>query len=63
MGNIIISILSVIWSFCLCVYAICTHQLWICYAMIVIGIIGILFFAYLKARGKLYKFVKKIKID
>lgn len=53
MGNVIVSVLSVIGSFMLCLYAVCTHQLWICRVMIVIGIIGTLFLAYLMAERKI----------
>ena len=63
MGNIIVSILSIIGSFMLCVYAIGTHRLWICIGMIVVGIISTLFLAYLRAKGKLDTFVRNMKID
>ena len=50
MKNIIISIMSVVVSFLLCVIAIAHKQHWLLAAMMVIGICGVLFVAYLKAK-------------
>ena len=63
MGNVIVSVLSVICSFLLCVYAVGTDRLWICGVMIVVGIIGTLFLAYLRANGKLDKIVRDMGLD
>jgi len=61
MKNIIISILSVIIAFSLCVLAIALKKYWILAAMIVVGTCGVLVVAYLKAKNMVSQINKIIK--